>query len=240
MEAIQFDAEAYAEKLQDFEKAKNDVRMRLVNKEWDKDFLEDKPHIDCKDLAMTFYIEVGKQDGNAYIISIDNDIMEMWDRSELDVLDYAMDNNRRLFPQAYSMTDFARKQLTEEAFELFTENTKNSPARDMYILTNAHHFYGSSYLMDNEIMTEIAKKLNNDLIIVPVNVDDVILFPATEFMLEQDFDTIIKDFNSNPNSEKLSDSIYYYDAKTQSLEYLADKLKDRSFDEIADDERDDI
>ena len=95
----------------------------------------------------------------------------------------------------------------------------------LYILTNSQNECGATYMFDESVMDFIAESLNDDVVILPASVNEVLVF-GKRFMSEpeslQGMREMVKETNQTliPEEEILSDEIYLYDKATQKLSII--------------------
>lgn len=80
-----------------------------------------------------------------------------------------------------------------------------------YILTNKSMAYGASVIMNNDVMGRIASDMNDDLIIIPSSIHEVLILPAS-IGVSDEINQMINEVNSSQLNEEeiLSDHYYIY------------------------------
>ena len=202
---------------QDYNKAKERIIMRLINAEKNQQLLQMVPHILIYDLAIVFLCNVSDQMNSCATILIYNQHLSMWD-IDTDILYEAAKINsyKQLPPRLDNLNDVC-KHITDESFDFLDE-------LDIYILTNRQRIYGATCMIYPNLLEEIANIYEDDLIIMPSSIHEVLLFPKEKLpsgysleylttMVQTVNDTELKDI------EILSDHIYYYNRKTNKITY---------------------
>lgn len=197
--------------LQEFENIRGRVIYRLVNYEKNKDILEDCPHIRLYDLAVTFRWVAHIDDVGVSTSLITNKQVKEWGVSVNDLVLAARQNTPRLFPA--QIIDMEEMLAGMVSFILYPS------AIPMYILTNKQELNGASALLYGDILKDFANKKGADMYILPSSIHEVIMVPADRINDPTKLLSIVHDANTTVVSigDVLSDSVYYYDRKTDHI-----------------------
>lgn len=197
--------------LQEFENIRGRVIYRLVNYEKNKEILEDCPHIRLYDLAVTFRWVARIDDVGVSTSLITNKQVKEWGVSVNDLVLAARQNTPRLFPA--QIIDMEEMLAGMVSFILYPS------AIPMYILTNKQELNGASALLYGDILKDFANKKGADMYILPSSIHEVIMVPADRINDPTKLLSIVHDANTTVVStgDVLSDSVYYYDRKTDHI-----------------------
>lgn len=197
--------------LQEFENIRGRVIYRLVNYEKNKEILEDCPHIRLYDLAVTFRWVARIDDVGVSTSLITNKQVKEWGVSVNDLVLAARQNTPRLFPA--QIIDMEEMLAGMVSFNLYPS------AIPMYILTNKQELNGASALLYGDILKDFANKKGADMYILPSSIHEVIMVPADRINDPTKLLSIVHDANTTVVSigDVLSDSVYYYDRKTDHI-----------------------
>ena len=197
--------------LQEFENIRGRVIYRLVNYEKNKEILEDCPHIRLYDLAVTFRWVARIDDVGVSTSLITNKQVKEWGVSVNDLVLAARQNTPRLFPA--KIIDMEEMLAGMVSFILYPS------AIPMYILTNEQELNGASALLYGDILKDFANKKGSDMYILPSSIHEVIMVPADRINDPTKLLSIVHDANTTVVSigDVLSDSVYYYDRKTDCI-----------------------
>ena len=82
----------------------------------------------------------------------------------------------------------------------------------MYILSNTSKLNGAGCMLYDNVLTNIAAKLNSDLYIIPSSIHEVLLIPVDYADSSEYLTTLVQEVNDTQLSrdEILSDHVYYY------------------------------
>lgn len=193
----------------DFDKIKDKLRLRLINKANNKKVLETVPYLDFLDLAVIPVIEFDAQTST----KVTQQLVHAWEHELFDVFYYARNNT---FYEDYlfkSMNDI----FLEMGFpkELLANVDDIDIMPQMYILSNQTSVNGAIWLYDKNTIKQIADKLNADLMVLPSSIHESIIIPmstTTSMVSAKEMTKMVQEVNNEavaPN-EKLSDHVYIY------------------------------
>ena len=113
---------------QDFEKVKEKLCFRLVNREKNREQLEKVPYIPILDLAICFYYAFDEAGVDNGMIPIYRSHLDNWKVTDRDLLEIAVKNTPRLFPgETIPMEDVLGDALQELPEEVFEEGIHDDP-----------------------------------------------------------------------------------------------------------------
>lgn len=188
----------------DFDKIKDKICFRLVNKELNLSLLEDTPHIIFQnDLAVIFYILVKNAEDGIQSITIKNSAMALWDIDTMQLYDLAAENTRRIFGiKLMTIGDMLGQQFLNDLIE-------ESP---MYVATNNECLFGANIMLYNDVLEEFADKIGMDFYIIPSSVHECIFVPLNNNMDVSEIIKMIFEVNTTAvaDEEVLSYSVYIY------------------------------
>lgn len=205
--------------LQEFENVRGEIIYRLVNYEKNKELLEDCPHRRLHDLAVTFrWVAHIDNDGVSTSLITNRQVKE-WGVTISDLILTAQQNTPRLFP--------AKIVDIEEMLAGMRSFISCLSAIPMYILTNEQEVNGASALLYGDVLKDFANKKGTDMYILPSSIHEVILLPADRIDDPTKLLSMVHDANATVVSigDVLSDSVYYYDRKTDHItEIVSDEI----------------
>lgn len=199
---------------QDWDKTKTHVFAKLINAQMNKELLEDVPHRILMDLAEVFYVKVyGNQMEGVGTIPIRNEHKTFWKVDETILHKTALANMAADQTEFTNMTNLVKLTLSEEL---------DPEASSMYVLSNSSGLFGAAEILDENILCDIAEQLEDDIIILPSSVHEVIVIPAKARQYEG-LAGMVKEINATCLSpdEVLSDHVYRYDRSTGDIKIAA-------------------
>ena len=191
----------------DYEKIKGNLKLRLINKNKNKETLDELPYKEFLDLAIIVIAEK-RLDTGVHSLKVDYNLLEKWNKSFDEVAEVASANTYKEanFKSIFEMMrhdDTVRHPVASEI-----------PDDMMYILTNGNANFGASQICNLSLMAVIAEKLESDLIVIPSSIHEVLVAKA-----DLDVDTVsdfVKEANADFVDEQdiLSDHAYYFSRQT--------------------------
>lgn len=201
----------------DYDKAKERIVMKLVNAEKNKHLLKSVPHILIYDLAIVFVCNVSDVMNEYAAILIYNQHLRLWEVNAEDLYEAAKVNSPKLLPPRLDSLHDVFQYITDESLPFLEELGIN-------ILTNHKKVYGATCMVYPGLLEEIANIFEDDVIIIPSSIHDLLLFPKNNLPFGytlNDIDTMIQDVNETEliDAEVLSDHVYWYHRDTKEITY---------------------
>ncbi|MBR5357019.1 MAG: hypothetical protein IK121_08895 [Lachnospiraceae bacterium] len=227
------DAHELVNNITDYEATKEKIVPRVVNKESNEERLKDMPHKDMGDLAITYHVNLGKDDDGNMSVAISNQMMEKYGVTVDELHDQACANMENVSPtQIKSMADTLMEIMVPDFAEMTDEEkeqTKYEMGLDgagedaMFVISNSDKTFGAAALLDSDAMDKIEEQIG-EFYILPSSVHECILVPKKEDMDLETLENMVQEVNATQVSkeEKLSDHVYAYDSETKEI-YRADQ-----------------
>lgn len=202
---------------EDYTKAKERIVMKLINAEKNKKLLEQVPHILIYDLAIVFIFTTCDFTHSYSTILIHHSHLKLWGVNIDDLYEIAKRNSIKILPPRLDNLHDIFEEITDESLDFLNELEIN-------ILTNNFKIYGATCMVYPNLLEEIASIYEDDIIIIPSSVHEVLLFPKENlpegYTLEH-INTMIETVNDTELSdmEVLSDHIYCYHRNLKEITY---------------------
>lgn len=200
------DVQEFAKAVKSKEGILENVRYSLANKKWNEADLDSYPHKDYLDLVV-FYEARNKNASMS--VKITNDIMHNFGIT-FEELDEAANNNRDSYVVKDILSVLASSMPigTEEIEEM---RRAQAGGPQIYVLTNERGVKGASALLYPELIEDIAKRENSDLIVIPSSIHEILVVTCCE-MHKDDISQMVQEVNSQhvDEQERLSDHSYFY------------------------------
>lgn len=197
----------------DFSKAQKRIVMKLINQERNSSLLQNIPHIPYLDMAIVFVCCVTELKQDFATILIQNKHLELWNIDTEQLYAIAKNNTPTLLPYLLDPMENALCDLIDTSIPFFQEIP-------LYILTNQLKINGAASILYEDVLKQVADKLDSDLIVLPSSIHEVILLPANQATLHAyDYNTMVKEVNATQlaTDEILSDHAYYYSKEKDEL-----------------------
>ena len=202
-EKVKFDQSWEEPEIFNYEKIKNKIVFRLVQRSRNEEFLKEIPHVPILDLEIIFYIllEITK-DGMASM-QISNETMEKWNVDEKELLAIAMMNMKKHLPARFHSI---QNVLSEEGIAV-------DKAARMYVLTNEKKSFGAATMIYPGCLNQIGTYLKENFYVLPSSVHEVIIVPEKETDDCMNLNEMVASINAACvlPEEILENHAYYYD-----------------------------
>ena len=189
-----------------WDEKKNLVRIRMINREWNRKQLEQIPHRIFCDLAVTFRIEypTGKRSIVGYDINYQT--LEYWGITEQELIETAFENLRQT---EYTICDL----------ELLGEPQKEQTSGRQYVMTNSNYFYGAAGILRTDLLSKFAEEHDCDFYILPSSVHECLFIPDSEEIPADELREMVREVNATQVEveERLSDEVYYFEKEIGKL-----------------------
>lgn len=189
----------------------DNVIIKLVNYERNKEILKGCPYITFLDLAITFRFMVRMDEDGMASSLISNKDLERWDITKEELYDIALENTRKIFP--------ARIRGMDELIPNMDELCANDEDRKiLHILTNNEGINGATCLVYDEPIRDFAREIEKSIFIIPSSIHEVVLV-SCDNAEKEGLMKLVKEVNKFIVSELdyLSDNVYFYDLETDKI-----------------------
>lgn len=211
--------EAFADSLV-YEEVKDKIILRVISKELNKEYLNDKVYVDIEDtdLVAVFYMFVSKYDNSLINTYVDKKLLEHWGiDSGNDIYDLAIQNTMRILPPTInSMNSIIDGCNLESVSDEVVEEVGNT----MFVLTNDMSVNGATAMFYDGVLKQFAITHNTDkVVIMPSSRHEVILLPHYEEVNYKSSYRMVEEVNQYVvgKMDILSNSVYIYDLDTDSI-----------------------
>lgn len=195
-----------------YEAMKDRLMMQVINTKGNEELLCDVPHMDFADLSLVYRFVFNTEPLQTAIVT--NGLIHSYgithEQLHIDALKSSINN----FPVTI-------KTLEEVLFGFCTDSNFS-----IYVATIKGLSYGASCLCYPDFFERAAEVMKGSFYVLPSSIHEVLLAPANSDDPDDLTGTVknLKDIVQTVNrtevapEEKLSDSVYYYDAKNKTFE----------------------
>lgn len=196
-----------------WDEVKKHVRVKVINAKWNKERLEDVPHLNYMDLAVVFTVAGIEDDVKWSGFTIKYHHLEYWNIGPAELFETALAS---IYQEEFDIKGVKEctkdEQLNEDGME----------DEWMYIMTNKDGILGASAIIRMDLIQQFAEKMQSDLYIFASSVNEIILIPTNKFDNKKWLEGMMDKFNQfaiRPE-ERLSENLYYYSRRTGSVEMI--------------------
>lgn len=203
-----------------WEKVRDNLSLRLLEKNRNIDFLSNMPYADVGNgLALIVDINMpGDMDGD-WRIAVNHGVMEALKVDKETLFFTAMDD--ALVNDPPVLNDMTQALFSPDKDNLLDRSDPLEPADigGMYVLTTETANLGAAALYYPDVKEKAAELLGSGYYVLPSSTHEVILVPDTAGHNEKDLCDMVKQANRTVVEPKdvLSDSVYHYDRDSRSL-----------------------
>lgn len=201
--------------LLDYESIKEQIVLKLINTEKNREFLDDVPHVEFLDLSIVFQVLISDEAIGSASVLVHNAHMKLWGVDNNELYKRAMQNTPRILGYEIKNMD----EVISEIMESGKDNAEYSVDVPMYVLSNKRKIDGAACMMYPELIGDFAKASGSDLYIIPSSIHELLLLPAWSVDDEGELKNIIREVNETQllAEEVLSDSLYFYDRASNEI-----------------------
>lgn len=206
-------------KIQDYEEIRHLIFPKIIGKkEWNLEYLENKPYTNIFDLAVVFYIsmdeimDMNDPDGHSSIV-ITNNLVKSWDKGKGDLLFQALDNLRK--------SDFFKPEFVGMS-KILGELCSLIPGFDempeqeetMYVLSNHSKTNGAAVILDIDTLKKIHRQIG-EFVMIPSSIHEWIIIRKKDVPDLDEITSMINEINSTQvdQRDQMSDHPYTFDGE---------------------------
>ena len=186
------------------------------------------PTRQLNDLTVSYNICLSDHDGLSKTIMVNNEIAAALGMSETELFDTAEKNMSRLFEvNVTNLFDYVYGQLKdrgmsdEQISDLLGGDASRLSDGYPWIVQNTSN-NGATVLLNTEVFKELSDQVEGNLIIIPSSTHEVLAMDARLVPDCDDLSAFIQQTNMDvvSPSERLSNQVYMYDRKENSIEMV--------------------
>lgn len=187
--------------------------------------LKDSPSRRLNDLSVSYRVSIKDGEKGSASIHINNDYALRLGMDENELYKLACDNMKRLYPPEttrlvdYIYSSLQEKGMSDEEIEVML----GGPIQGLYEsspwLVRNHSANGATVLLDNEVFDELANYVDDDLVIIPSSIYEVLAVEASMIPDREELSAFIKSVNINEvdENERLSNQVYMYSREDKQI-----------------------
>lgn len=212
---------------EDFAQVQERIVYKVINRENNKDLLEEIPWVPLLDLAIVFYCILPEHIFSNGTILINHSHCKLWSVDEKKLFSIAAENTPRLCPpilldmkkmlqiyESMEKDETGSSNLEELWKPVCLENLKLSGEKEeyMFVLTNEKRNQGAIAVFYDGILKALSDKFESDLYIMPSSIHECIVISAEEKDSRGELENLVYKINDSrvAKEERLSNHVYRY------------------------------
>lgn len=200
-----------AGKITDYEKVKDRIIYRLVNRKANEKLLENMPYIPYLDLAIVFCVLLEVTGNGTATMAVSSEHARLWGVSGEELYGMASENTCRLLPDDFS----AMSKVIEE----LSDTPQEEGEECMYVLSNRIRSHGAAAILYEKRLEGIGMYLESNYYVLPSSIHEVIVIPEKAAPGKEMLSQMVEEINRTQvaDEEVLSGRAYYYDREKKKL-----------------------
>lgn len=224
MEGLIKEDSILAAHLSEKEWVKERLFLQLINRDRNKNFLDDAVHSDYAGLSLVLYVLVKEDAGGTAKVKVTKNMCRHFGWDEEDTINYALENTMKLFPVELCPLERMLSSFLNIAGVDMQAAGSGIPClgEDLVILTNRKNLYGASALFYPGVLNGFAERKGTSLFLIPSSIHEFIIIPDNGLYNPADLENMLREVNGTEVAldEVLSDNLYYYNYVSRELSVL--------------------
>lgn len=207
------------------ENAESSISFSLVNKEKNKQLLEECPFKEVHDMAAIPRWHISDEASFA----VNNNLIQKLRMTKEEVLDIAQKNTELGNYFCKSMNEVLKDMMVVDGMpDELADGMFPIGQSPLYVISNQKGFDGSCAIMSDSFMQEVSEKIGTDeFYLLPSSRHEMLAVNPDIVSDTSELKNMVMEVNGNPNVMKaedfLSNSVYKYNATTHSLSMCDNK-----------------
>ncbi len=205
----------------EFDRVRPNVCFKLISSKRNEELLEGVPYRMTADLAVVYFVSLRFMDIDGSIL-IRKEHMDLWEVSEEDLFEAALDNTPREFPVSLMpMGELLGNMMSDDEEVDMINDT------GLYVVTNEKKINGAAVILYPGFLKEAGEFFGGGFYVLPSSVHELILIKESQSLAVSAMADIVKSVNRSCVSEEdfLSDSVYYYNPGDLGCENSVKKVE---------------
>ena len=208
------------QKVNEFDFVKDKIIYKLINTEYNHEFLKDVPHRDWMNLSIIYKIDLGEYGDHTASINVTNNLLKIWNTTEEELFALAKVNTPKrrklcikgLFYVVENMiSNFSDTEINESFI-----NECRQRCEDMLVVTNEVMIEGAVSILYEETLEELKQRIGNRFYVIPSSVHEMLVIGEEDREgMKLFINEMIKDVNDSKVAyiEILSNNAYFYNGE---------------------------
>ena len=196
------------------------LAFKLVHAASNRKALARLPHTLFMDLAVVYYLYLGEDLQEQSYLSVRQEHLRRWRLDTEQLQKLAFQNTPSLFPARIVSV----QALLEDNLPAGTVPGRPDQDSDLplWALTNLSGINGAAAMLYPDLLKNFADRLEDDLVILPSSVHEVLLLPASKSACYEDLGLLVTEINLHhvSSEDRLSNQVYVYSRSRDRLDVV--------------------
>ena len=193
-------------------------------KDGHENILENVPHCQMEDLALTYHVLLNKDGEGISKAMITNSWLEILGVTQEQLHQDALNNSQKLFPlSVMTITQAVMGGIDPTGVFASSQESLEEALKDeeipLIVVTNKTKTDGAAALFYPEVMEQLGEKIG-DFTILPSSTHETLILPDSEGMPIQHLKEMVAEVNGSfvEDADRLTDEVYHFDTKDRVFE----------------------
>ena len=211
-----------------FDRIRDDLTIRIVEIERNKEFLQEIPYMVMGNgFAAVCDVKVHEDNSGYWKTTITRGLMQENNYDKTEMFKTAIENCQLKDPVVLNTME--NQLFFDEKENLLDMDGKIPEANKshMYVLTNEEGMLGAATLFYPGVQEKIAEKLGEGYLALPSSVHEFLIVPESSGLTARDAAEMVHEANHSgmiDPKEVLSDNVFHYDRETRKLETIRSEM----------------
>ena len=208
----------------DYEQVKPHLFIRVDRVEGNENILENVPHCQMEDLALTYHVLLNKDGEGISKAMITNSWLEILGVTQEQLHQDALNNSQKLFPlSVMTITQAVMGVIDPTGVFASSQESLEEALKDetipLIVVSNETKTYGAAALFYPEVMEQLGEKIG-DFTILPSSTHETLILPDSKGMPIQHLKEMVAEVNGSfvEDADRLTDEVYHFDTKDRVFE----------------------
>lgn len=208
--------------LESYESIRPMLSIQMCDPETNREYLRDKPHTLCGELAALYRIQITADDEGTASVAVTENLMELWGITKEQLHQDAVQAEKTRNPVClYDMEDLIFGSMGSDKPDNLFDRTEplNIGFTPLYVLTNQDKTNGAGVLVQDGVLEKVGELMGSNFYVLPSSIHEVMILPDNGNMQLAELENMVREINATKVApeERLSDKVQYYDREAKTL-----------------------
>lgn len=208
--------------LESYESIRPMLSIQMCDPETNREYLKDKPHTLCGELAALYRIQITADDEGTASVAVTENLMELWGITKEQLHQDAVQAEKTRNPVClYDMEDLIFGSMVSDKPDNLFDRTEplNIGFTPLYVLTNQNKTNGAGVLVQDGVLEKVGELMGSNFYVLPSSIHEVLILPDNGNMQLAELENMVREVNATQVApeDRLSDKVQYYDREAKTL-----------------------